>query len=297
MLVGDPLRVADPRLRDPVGRRADGADLRDQLGRAGALRAAAIRAPCWCSPRPTRTRTRSSICRRAAGAAQGVPHRRLRALGAGRADRGGAGRSTAASSTTGCRGIKADRSGHADLHLGHHRQAQGLPADALEPGLRDPRGQGVPSRRCCDKGERLLVFLPLAHVLARAITIAAFANKVTLGLHQRHQEPGADVRGVQADAGGVGAAGVREGLQHRRAERPQRRQGQDLRDRRQHRDRVEQGTGRRQARTCCCAPSTRCSTGWSTASCGPRSAATATPRSPVARRWARGSATSTAASA
>lgn len=31
------------------------------------------------------------------------------------------------------------------------------------------------------EGERLLVFLPLAHVLARAITIAAFANKVTLG--------------------------------------------------------------------------------------------------------------------
>ncbi len=31
------------------------------------------------------------------------------------------------------------------------------------------------------KGERLLVFLPLAHVLARALTIAAFTNKVTLG--------------------------------------------------------------------------------------------------------------------
>ncbi len=31
------------------------------------------------------------------------------------------------------------------------------------------------------QGERMLVFLPLAHVLARAITIAAFANKVTLG--------------------------------------------------------------------------------------------------------------------
>lgn len=31
------------------------------------------------------------------------------------------------------------------------------------------------------KGEKLLVFLPLAHVLARAITIAAFTNKVTLG--------------------------------------------------------------------------------------------------------------------
>lgn len=32
-----------------------------------------------------------------------------------------------------------------------------------------------------DKGERMLVFLPLAHVLARAITMAALANKVTLG--------------------------------------------------------------------------------------------------------------------
>jgi long-chain acyl-CoA synthetase len=31
------------------------------------------------------------------------------------------------------------------------------------------------------KGERLLVFLPLAHVLARAIAIAAFQNKVTVG--------------------------------------------------------------------------------------------------------------------
>jgi len=31
------------------------------------------------------------------------------------------------------------------------------------------------------KGEKMLVFLPLAHVLARAITIAAFVNKVTLG--------------------------------------------------------------------------------------------------------------------
>jgi long-chain acyl-CoA synthetase len=33
------------------------------------------------------------------------------------------------------------------------------------------------------KGERLLVFLPLAHVLARAITIAAFQNKVTVGFY------------------------------------------------------------------------------------------------------------------
>jgi long-chain acyl-CoA synthetase len=32
-----------------------------------------------------------------------------------------------------------------------------------------------------DKGEKMLVFLPLAHVLARAITMAAFVNTVTLG--------------------------------------------------------------------------------------------------------------------
>ncbi|MEY8015837.1 AMP-dependent synthetase/ligase [Mycobacterium servetii] len=32
-----------------------------------------------------------------------------------------------------------------------------------------------------DKGQRLLVFLPLAHVLARALTLGAFANKVTVG--------------------------------------------------------------------------------------------------------------------
>lgn len=31
------------------------------------------------------------------------------------------------------------------------------------------------------KGERLLVFLPLAHVLARSLSMSAFANKVTLG--------------------------------------------------------------------------------------------------------------------
>ena len=51
------------------------------------------------------------------------------------------------------------------------------------------------------------------------------------------------------------------------------------------------------ARACGCAPSTRCSTGWSTPSCGPRSAAGCSTRSPAARRSASGSATSSAASA
>ncbi len=33
-----------------------------------------------------------------------------------------------------------------------------------------------------NKGQRLLIFLPLAHVLARALTLSAFANKVTVGI-------------------------------------------------------------------------------------------------------------------
>ncbi|BBZ70057.1 long-chain-fatty-acid--CoA ligase [Mycobacterium paraseoulense] len=32
-----------------------------------------------------------------------------------------------------------------------------------------------------DEGQRLLIFLPLAHVLARSLTLSAFANKVTVG--------------------------------------------------------------------------------------------------------------------
>ena len=181
-------------------------------------------------------------------------------------------------------GHQGNRSGHADLHLGHDRQAQGLPADALQPGLRDPRRQGL-LPDTAGQG-RAAAGVPSAGPRAgprdhhRGVREQGDAR-----LHQRHQEPGADVRRVQADAGGVGAAGVREGLQHGRAERPQRRQGQDLRGRGQHRDRVERGAGQRRCRVCCCAPSTRCSTGWSTASCARRSAATATPRSPAVRRW------------
>ncbi len=44
--------------------------------------------------------------------------------------------------TARCRGAAQRRPGDADLHLGHHRSPQGLPADPREPGLRDPRHQG-----------------------------------------------------------------------------------------------------------------------------------------------------------
>ena len=47
--------------------------------------------------------------------------------------------------------------------------------------LHETRGAKACFPSDLDKGQKLLVFLPLAHVLARAITISAFANKVTLG--------------------------------------------------------------------------------------------------------------------
>ncbi len=47
--------------------------------------------------------------------------------------------------------------------------------------LHEMRGAKACFPALLDKREKLLVFLPLAHVLARAITIAAFSNKVTLG--------------------------------------------------------------------------------------------------------------------
>jgi long-chain acyl-CoA synthetase len=47
--------------------------------------------------------------------------------------------------------------------------------------LHETRGAKACFPADLDKGQKLLVFLPLAHVLARAITISAFSNKVTLG--------------------------------------------------------------------------------------------------------------------
>ena len=47
--------------------------------------------------------------------------------------------------------------------------------------LHEMRGAKACFPALLDEGQKLLVFLPLAHVLARAITIAAFSNRVTLG--------------------------------------------------------------------------------------------------------------------
>ena len=146
-----------------------------------------------------------------------------------------------------------------------------------------------------DKGERLLVFLPLAHVLARAITIAAFANKVTSGFTSdiKNLVP---MFGVFKPTLVVSVPRVFEKV-YNTAEQNARNDGKGRIFEIAVKTAIEwsqaQDTG---GPGLLLEPSTRCSTGWSTASCAPRSAATATPRSPAARRWARGWATSTTAS-
>ena len=141
--VGDPLRMADHRLRDPVRRRADRPDLRDQFGRAGELRARRFRRGAGVR-RDRRARGEDRGAHgRPARPAQGVPDRRhryrrrsMRSPRPGKSvDAGRTGRPAGRD--------QVDRPRHADLHLGHHRQAQGLPADALQSAVRDPRRQGV----------------------------------------------------------------------------------------------------------------------------------------------------------
>ena len=57
---------------------------------------------------------------------------------------------------------------------------KGVPADPLQSALRNPRAATC-FPTLLRQNERLLVFLPLAHVLSRALSMTAFANKVTLG--------------------------------------------------------------------------------------------------------------------
>ena len=147
------------------------------------------------------------------------------------------------------------------------------------------------------KGQRLLVFLPLAHVLARAITIAAFHNKVTVGFTSdiKNLVPmfavfkptivvsvprvfekvynTAEQNAASDGKGKIFAIAAQTAIEYSEAL-----------------DRGGPGPA-------AASSSTRCSTSWCTASSGPRWAATASRRSPAAHRWARGCATSTAASA
>ena len=122
------------------------------------------------------------------------------------------------------------------------------------------------------------LFLPLAHVLARALTVACVADR-------------GDASGSPATSKTCcrcwrcsnrrswcrRAAGVREGLQHGRAERPPTGgKGPIFKAAAQTAVGLEPGSRTAAARALVLRrPSMRCSTGWCTASCAPRWAATA----------------------
>ena len=142
-----------------------------------------------------------------------------------------------------------------------------------------------------------LLFLPLAHVFARIIQVGCLEGGIVLG-----------------HCGDLTACCPRWPRSGRRSSWPcrgcSRRCTTPPSRRRSARRRARSSTAPRTPRSrtagrwtlpavprSACEPSTRCSTGWSTASCGPRSAAGRSTPSPAGRRSANGSATSSAASA
>ena len=297
-VVGDPLRVADPRLRDPGRRRASPCRSTRRLGRAGAVRAARTPARCWCSPRPTRTRDKvEQLARRAARAAQGAAHRRRRGTPAldALAEAGAVGRRRRTRRPAGRHQVR--RSGDADLHLGHHRPAQGLPAHPLQPALRDPRRQGL-LPDAAGQG-RAAAGVPAAGARAgpRDHRSRRSRNKVTLGFTS-------DIKNLVPTFAVfkptlvVSVPRVFEKV-YNTAEQNARNDGKGkiFDDRRRHRDRVERGAGHRRPGPAAAGQAR------GVRPAGVRQAARRArrrlprARSPAARRWAPGSATSTAASA
>ena len=87
----------------------------------------------------------------------------------------------------------------------------------------ETRGAKASCPTLLQKGERLLVFLPLAHVLARAITIAAFQNKVTVGFTSDIKNLVPMFSVFKPTLVVSVPPSLRKGLQHRRTECGQRR--------------------------------------------------------------------------
>ncbi|MCO5546649.1 hypothetical protein L7F22_000083 [Adiantum nelumboides] len=90
-----------------------------------------------------------------------------------------------------------------------------------------------------EPGDSVLLFLPLAHVFGKAIQCGCAVHPHHRRPLPRRQEPAARPGGLPADVPARGAPGVREGLQRRAPQGPQRGQGQDLRRGRGHRDRLQ----------------------------------------------------------
>ncbi len=182
------------------------------------------------------------------------------------------------------------------LHLGHHRAAEGLHAHPRQLHGRAGRGRRRAARAVRRRG-RLDAALPAAGPRVRPDHPGGCGQVAhPAGSQRRHRAPGARPAGVPPDVRARGAAGLREGLQHRVAASHRRRPGRHLRPRRRDRDRllprarqgppVPRGPGAARAVL---------TAGLRQAARRPGRAAAPTP-SPGARRSASGWATSTGAS-
>ena len=143
----------------------------------------------------------------------------------------------------------------------------------------------------------ILLFIPLAHVLARVIQVGAVKTRTVVGHTAGREEPG---RATSASSSRRSSSPSRA-CSRRSSTAPRPRPRPTARARSSTRPPRWPSTGRAPrtpaAPGLALRPSTRCSTSWSTASCAPPSAAAAWARSPAAPRSATGSATSSAASA
>ncbi len=269
------VRVDAGRLRHLVRGRRHRADLRDLLRRAGRV-----------DPRRLRRGRRASSRRRAhAGLVGSGPRPAARRcahvwpIDDGASTRcATAGASVAATSVVdrARRDAGAGPPGHDHLHLGHHRAPQGLRADPREPAAEAPSNAlARPATGCSAPDGSTLLFLPLAHVFARIIEVGCIELRGHARALRRHQRPCCP---TSARSGRRSSWPCR-GCSRRSTTAPGRRRTRDgkgaIFDRAADAAiAYSRGAGRPggpglAAASC----STRCSTGWSTASCGPRSAA------------------------
>ena len=212
--VPHPLRVDAARLRDLVRRRGHRADLRDLL--APSRSGGSCRTPApgrWWSRRPSTSAGSQEVRDELDGAAPGVVdrgQRRRRARPARRRHR-----------RRRARGAPYDgaprRPGDPDLHLRHHRPAQGLHAHPRQLHVR-ARRRGRGARRAVRTAEtrRPDPAVPAAGARLRPGHPGRLREGPRpAGPHRRHQEPGRRPRRVPADVRAGRPARVREGLQHR----------------------------------------------------------------------------------
>ncbi|CAM5486406.1 hypothetical protein SAVIM40S_08303 [Streptomyces avidinii] len=244
---------------------------------------------------PGAQRVRGLAARPASGAARGLGDRAGRTGGAEGRRRGDLRRRGRGAQQPRERG----RPGHDRLHLGHHRPPQGLRADPPQL-LRRVRQRGGAPEPALPHRRVLRAALPAGGARLRAPGGGGGRTGADpAGLRTGHQEPDGRAPVLPSHPDPRRPARLREGLQLGARQGPGRRQGQDLRRRRGHGDRLQPAPWTpRPARPLGLQPQAQGSSpSSSTASCTRSSAAAASTPSPAAPRWASGSATSSAASA